>query len=239
MSHVVEPGTSSDLAGILDWLKSEYEADGYGFWENRNMIRNAFESEDLSIIREHGKPVAFQVGNHSLNIVCVRKGRQRAGHGTALFKATLARAYHDDVNVLRVKCSPLSSRPFWRKHGFVGRNPESTNLRRILQRSHDVPAALPRVSAEISFYNEAASYSTQAPRKVENLLGALHPDGTIQLSRRVICPTEETGGIPFVTISVDGQEVLRGDALDEAAASAGVRHDRDGDNFWLDEVRLR
>jgi GNAT superfamily N-acetyltransferase len=114
----VEKATRGDLDFVLSWLQLEYAEKGEGFWSNKDAIRSSLGDDTLWIIRNDGKVAAFQVGNYSADIVCVREDLQGQGLGTKLFEASLARAIRDDVNLLTGECSPPTSLSFWEKHGF-------------------------------------------------------------------------------------------------------------------------
>ncbi len=234
----VEKATEADLAEVLRWLEQEYNEAGYGFWSNEGIIRRALEDDELWVIRHGDTVVAFQVGNHSPDIACVRSDFQRQGLGTELFLASLARAERDDVTVLQGECSPKTSLPFWEKHGFerFGRLDEysAVKVRRILHKDWELPAEVPVVDVRISFYDERALYEEGIePFVVHKIRGAMFDDGEVSLDRRVIAANgDRPGGNDLVVkIEVDGVERCFSKAKHEQAQNAGVEYDRKGSAF--------
>lgn len=241
-SVIVEPATRADLASIFGWLKSEYREDrGRGFWSNRKVIQRSLKSGDLFVIRDQGEAVAFQVGKYSAAIVNVRKDRQREGYGSALFKASLARALRDDVNVLSGECAPESSLPFWMKHEFERYGDLSEfgkiTVRRVLHRRFIVPSELPRAEVTITFFPEAIEYRGTNPAPIaEYRISAARHDGKLLLDRRVIGlkDDEPEGHDLVVRIEVDGVERCFCKAKRDEARDAGVEEGREGDSFHID-----
>lgn len=242
----VARATAEDLRAILAWLEREYIEDGeeVGFWNNRRIIDQALEEEELWVIRDQGEAVAYQVGNYAADIANVRKDRQRQGYGSALFEAALARAYADNVNVMKGECSPRTSLPFWEQHGFerYGDMTDSGQLtvRRILSRRHDVPAHLPRVVVTIEFCPEAAFHGDDVgPIAVHHVSGGRDSEGAIHLDQRVLAlkDSEPDHRDLAVRIIVDGAELCFTKAKYPEARDAGVVDDWIGGSFYLDVVR--
>lgn len=212
MTEVVKANTA-DLVTVLAWLEREYaEDDGDGFWCNRAIISRALDDSDLWVIRRDGEAVAFQVGDYAPDIVSVRKEHRRQGLGNALFAASLERAQADNVNVLSIECSPRSSWPFWRRHGFERYGDLSEwgriTARRVLSRSFDIPEDLLVAKVVIGFYPEGAVHGDDVPPiAVQEVRGKRRDDGSIFLKRRVIglCDDEPQGRDLAIKIEIDGQ----------------------------------
>ncbi len=193
------------------------------------------------MIRRDAKAVAFQVGAYAPDIACVREELQKQGLGSALFKAALARARRDDIDVMYGECAPKTSWPFWQKHGFERyrqRNmPNAFTVRLILKRTFPLLDRAREARVSISFLPEDALYNDGVgPLGVHEVMGARLPDGRVQLSERVIgfWGDEPEGRDLAVRIVVDGVEVCFVKAKYPEAAAAGVEV---GDRlFFIDVV---
>jgi GNAT superfamily N-acetyltransferase len=241
----VVPGTKENLDDVLGWLEREFTEGVNDFWHNRRMLPEALYNDSFYVIREGAEAVAFQLGRYSPSIANVRSDRQGQGFGTALLEASVARARHDNVNILNVECSPRTSLTFWEKHGFE-RYGDLTDwgkltARRILHRSHDLPEDQPRVRGRIEFYPERVIYSRDEhvePIAIHDLLGARLPDGAVMLERRVICSdeTDRDGGDLAIKIVVDGAVRYIGKTKYDTAEEAGVVRHWVGGAYYLDVI---
>lgn len=233
--------TDADLSVILGWLEREYSEDREGFWCNRSVISQSLENGDLWVIRDRGVAVAFQVGDYGTDIVSVRKDLRRHGYGSALFKFSLAHAFENNVNILRGECSPRSSLPFWLKMGFEQYGSLSlgapVNVRRVLHREHEISSDLPKMEVSVSFFPEQALYATGVSAlKVHELTGGLI-DGRVRLPYRVIGLADDAQpGDMVVKIGVGVDERCFCKAKYGEARAAGVKYDRVGHTFYMDEI---
>lgn len=239
----VETATLDDVERILQWLLAEYKQDEFGFWSNRGIIQRAQTDGELWVIRINGEPVAFQVGHYSADIVSIRQDHKRKGLGTALFKASLERAYRDDVNVLSGECEPRTSFPYWQKRGFIryGNMGEYDNITvyQVLQRDLVTSQGSPTVDVEIGFFTEAAMYKKDVnPFAEYHLNGAMLGNGTVALDRRAIGPRLLVGNGEDVAVKIiiDGKEVYFGKAKYDDAKSFGMKEDYHGDAFYIDTI---
>jgi hypothetical protein len=98
--------------------KLEHRRKGESFWSNLERVKKAQANGELWVIRRDGNAVAFQVGKHVPDIVCVREDVRKVGLGTVLFKAMPVRARRAAVDVMYGECAPPTSWPFRQKHGF-------------------------------------------------------------------------------------------------------------------------
>jgi GNAT superfamily N-acetyltransferase len=243
----MQKATADDLATVLGWLEHEYaEDDGEGFWCNRSIIERAMEDGDLWVIRRNGEAVAFQVGDYAADIVSVRKEFRRQGLGDALFAASLDRAIEDNVNILSIECMPRNSWSFWQRHEFERYGDMSEwgkiTARRVLPRSFDIPAELPRSEVTISFYPEAAIYPRDVPPiAVHQVSGGRLDDGAMMLERRIVglCNDEPEGKDLAIKIEIDGVLRCFGKAKHDEAGEAGVIRDSKGGAFYIDVIEPR
>ncbi len=233
----VQQANEDDVGVILGWLEREYREDGEGFWSDRRKISRSFEEGDLWVIREDRDAIAFQIGDYGTELVCVRKDRRRHGYGTALVEFSLTQAIRDNVNVLAGECLTAGSFSFWKKMGFEpygGGSP--ITVRRVLHRAHDISPELPRVEVTVSFYPEAAIYSSGvSPLGVHPLTAGRLKNGRITLPYRVVGIAE--GKDLVVSIVVDGAELCFCKAKYDEAEAIGVRYDSKGDSFYIDEIK--
>ncbi|QPQ54373.1 hypothetical protein IC614_08405 [Allosphingosinicella flava] len=238
----VVKATSADLDCILGWLEREHQEDGYGFWSNRRLIIQALEYDELTVIREEGDAVAFQVGKHAPDITSIRKDRRGKGHGTALFEAGLRRAIKENVNVLNITCAPATSWTFWRRFGFEALGPVrewgEVKARRVLERRHELPHGTP-ADVEVAFYPEDAlcrDGDAVEPLAAHRPEAVRMEDGTTALDSRVVGLIPENGRDLAVRIIVDGEERCFCKAHYDEAEAAGVIRDWRGGAFYVDRV---
>ena len=239
----VVKATQADLGYILGWLEREHEEDGEGFWCNKRLIIGAQETDELTVIREDGEAVAFQVGNHAPEITSIRKDRRGRGYGTALFEAGLRRAIDENVNVLNITCAPASSWTFWQRFGFEAIGPihewGEVKARRILERRHELAEGEP-ADVEIAFYPEEATYGREEPVEpyaVHRPQAVRSADGTIALDQRVIgMEPDGVWGDLVIRIVVDGEERCFCKAKYDEAGAAGVIRNRLDGTYYLDQI---
>jgi GNAT superfamily N-acetyltransferase len=239
----VVKATQADLDYILGWLEREHKEEGGGFWCNKRLIISALETDELTVIREDGKAVAFQVGNRAPEITSVRKDRQGQGYGTALFKAGLRRAIDEGLNVLNITCAPASSWAFWRRFGFEAIGPVhawgEVKARRILERRHELPEGEP-ADVQIAFYPKEVTYGRDEPVEpyaVHRPQAVRLSDGTIALEQRVIgMKPDGIWGDLVIRIIVDGEERCFCKAKYDEAEAAGVIRNRLDGTYYLDQI---
>jgi GNAT superfamily N-acetyltransferase len=241
----VETATLDDVKHILQWLLAEYKQDHFGFWSNRGIIERAQTEGELWVIRIDGYPVAFQVGHYSADIVSIRQDHKRRGLGTALFKASLKRAYRDDVNVLSGECEPRTSLPFWQRQGFIryGNMGEYDNVTvyQVLQRELAIPQGISNVEVKVEFFTEAALYKKDVkPFTKYHLNGAMLEHNTVALDRRAIGPRLLGGNDEDVAvkINIDGKVIYLGKAKYDDAQNFGIKDDYHGNAFYIDSIKL-
>jgi GNAT superfamily N-acetyltransferase len=237
--------TKEDLRTILGWLEREYVEDGSetGFWNNRNIITNALTYEELWVIRDRGEAVAYQVGDYAADIANVRKDRQRQGYGTALFEAALARAYADNVNVMKGECMPRTSLPFWQKLGFERYGDMSEwgqiTVRRLLPRQHILPPDLPPADVLIEFLPEAALHREDVEAVASHRPRAgRRSDGTILLDQRIMAlkDSEPDHRDLAIRITADDAILCCTKAKYPEAKALGVEDDRRGETYYIDAI---
>ena len=241
----VETANLDDVEHILQWLLAEYKQDEFGFWSNRGIIERAQTEGELWVIRIDGDPVAFQVGHYSADIVSVHQKHKRRGLGTALFKASLERAYRDDVNVLSGECEPRTSFPYWQKRGFIRYGNigdyDDVTVYQVLHRNLPTPQGLPAIDVKIGFFTESALYSEGVnPFAEYHLSGFETGNSVVALDRRAIGPRllVDNGKDVAVKINIDGKKIYFGKAKYDEAESFGVKEDYHGGAFYIDSINL-
>ena len=150
---------------------------------------------------------------------------------------------NDNLNVLKGECSPPSSLPFWQKQGFERYHDATGNgritVRKVLQREHDVPARLPKVKVDISFFPEEVLYRQNiSPLEVIHLVGGEDSNGAIKLPRRVIglADDEYENRDLVVKIVVGGVDRCFCKLKYCEAKAVGVLYQSKDNTFYIDEV---
>ncbi len=123
--YVVRQAATKELHDVLAWLRYEHEeinGGSGGFWCNRKLIEEGFQSGQLLVLVDSTSEEsrAFCLGGlvGGGGIFAVHHDWQRQGLGTVLFHHCLEQAKKADVKGLYIQCSPKSSVPFWRNCGF-------------------------------------------------------------------------------------------------------------------------
>lgn len=227
---------------FLLWLKREHKEAGSGFWDNRNVLRRALTQGELWVIQKNGEAVAFQAPE----IFAVQKNAQGAGLGKALAQGWAVRAKASGFNVLKVRCSPVTSWPFWKKMGFkryYDRNDTASILARcIIKRTFRLPHRLPSSNVLVNLYPESVKYQS-SPDNVKEVaacsLKAVNDQGLIRLGRRVVAfPGDERDGKHLVVkIEIDGDLILFSKVHTAKAREIGVEYNQMDGTFFIDNIR--
>lgn len=118
----------SHLREIEQWLRTDYQTDGEGFWVNWSVILRSFAQSQLFCAVEGGRTVGFAVWSESsgtngglvsarvfeIDIVVVKTDQRRRGIGTRIVSALLDSFRRLGGIAVRGQCAPESSISFWR-----------------------------------------------------------------------------------------------------------------------------
>lgn len=144
--------TKSDLKQLLVWLKKEYEDQGEGFYCNKHIIEAGHENRLLVCGRREGKPVSFLVWSDSkrvaeVEIMATHPEHRGTGIGSALVQSAFPHLRDTKgILALHLECTPPTSEPFWRKHGFISFPPTFESHRRGIELYRPLLEELPPVA---------------------------------------------------------------------------------------------
>jgi hypothetical protein len=144
--------------------------------------------------------------------------------------------------VLKGECSPITSLPFWERHGFerykYWSDEESITVRRLVQRSFAIPHHLPTANVTISFFpTDALNSDAVLPVAVHNISGVYCDTGTVALERRVVGLKAVRDWDLVVKIEVDGEMRYRGLIENDVRARAvGLQLDASSRAFFIDAI---
>jgi GNAT superfamily N-acetyltransferase len=234
----VRKARDRDIGYITRWLREEFDEAGRGFLYNFLSHLEGHGREGVYVVTANGIPVAFQLGECTPDVFCVKQEYRGRGLGTALLHALEDRARERGMNILRGECSPKESLSFWEKHGFVRYDDGSGKIRvyKIIQRVLAPILGRPERAVSIQFYGEEALDTESVVKSYNTVVGGLSADGTISLPHRIIAvydarwPRKDL----VVTVTVDGVLLYHGKA--KYAAHAGLCNDDVGRCFFIDAV---
>ena len=115
-----------DIDEILAWLKKEKENDrfGYGFYNNRSIIKDSFEM---------GKTITLKYGNENIGLITwsdddilinidifvIHPNYRRMGFGEYFYRTVSDYFKAKGFKVIKLFCAPELSEKFWKKMGLV------------------------------------------------------------------------------------------------------------------------
>ena len=122
----IEPN-KQDLREVLAWLKEEKEHDiqGYGFYNNKSIIIDAFKSENLIIFKHKNKSIGLIVWNESegivieIDIFVIHPSYRGKGFGEFYFTAISDHFKRKGFKAVKLFCAPEASEGFWKKMGLT------------------------------------------------------------------------------------------------------------------------
>lgn len=116
-----------ELDEVLDWLKCERDCDkrGYGFYNNRNIIEDAFEKDNLIIFKHGNESIGLVTWNEcesiriDIDIFVIHPTYRGQGYGE-LYYNLISDFFRDrGFKAVKLFCEPRTSEQFWRKMGLV------------------------------------------------------------------------------------------------------------------------
>lgn len=135
MNLLTKP-TKADLEEIRAWLLQEKQDIGESFIFNWNIIEEGFTEGRFASAKMHHQTVVFLVWSEpgrtaEILVMAVRPDMRGQGVGTRFVEKVFPYLTDKlDVLVLEAQCAPISSEPFWRKHGFIDYPPNHPTARR-------------------------------------------------------------------------------------------------------------
>lgn len=119
----IKPADTNDFAEVLAWLKAENERDGTGFYCNRKVIADSFDSgEGLCAILE-GKIIGFAVfqmltDGGDVHIIEVEPSFRGRGVGSELLLAAVQELRSLGAKYIHGECISAEGEALFRSHGF-------------------------------------------------------------------------------------------------------------------------
>lgn len=128
--------TNKQVKEIEQWLRSEKEKTGGGFYCNWNIIKSSFDNNELVTISLNNRTIGFATWRRTtgktarIEIAKVKHTHREKGIGKKLTGFVLDFLKDSGVCVVDLQCSPSDSEPFWKRLGFVEfpDPPENYNL---------------------------------------------------------------------------------------------------------------
>ena len=196
LQFVREP-TKSDFRQILAWLKNEQEAEGEGFYCNRNIIEDCFEDRRMVCGRLDGLPITFLTwskGRRAVEILIMATlpGGRGTGLGSAFVRSVLPHL-RDELGILVVEleCTPPRSESFWRNHNFIDFPPGRKSWRSGIQLYKSLlgdPSPVPGPTAELEIWHRPSYEVANGEPADEKALLVL--DGVGKINQQVVILAE-------------------------------------------------
>lgn len=237
--------SDEDFLAVSNWLKSERNETGEGFFCNINIIRSGFSEKTMYVLREGNEPLAFLVNGLTTDgIMETHPAHRQKGYGKKLFEFALQREIEKGTCVLHIDCAPDTSVQFWMRNGFTVSSQSYTGMYayRVLEKELSTPPDGTPIDVEIKFYFEAdrfakggMPYAVYSPRAVEDA------NGDVYLANRIIYNrhSDPKGGRGdgFAEVSVNGKTLFFNKMKYEEAEELGFDSDDSG-NFYIDVISV-
>ncbi len=110
---------------IESWLIEEYNKTNQGFYCNWNVILNAFESKEMSVLSLDKIPIGFAIwyfpSNYTarIDIIQIKSTFQKQGFGKFFIEQLFKFFLSHDILVVHLECAPDSSERYWRNIKFI------------------------------------------------------------------------------------------------------------------------
>ncbi|MFV0467218.1 MAG: GNAT family N-acetyltransferase [Lachnospiraceae bacterium] len=114
---------NQDIDEILIWLKSERDSNVAGFYHNRNVIYESFESGNAIVFKHEEKNIGMVIWHEDeirvdIDIFVIHPYYQGQGYGRLFYKAISEYFSTKGFKAVKLFCEPRSSERFWRKMGL-------------------------------------------------------------------------------------------------------------------------
>ena len=123
--YIVIKPNKNDKDVALKWLREEYEQIGEGFYCNKSIIEEALKREELIILKENDNVVGLAVWSEyekkqvTIEIFVIQPRYRNQGLGTFFYKEISNYFKNNGNEVIKLFCSPESSKKFWKNNGFI------------------------------------------------------------------------------------------------------------------------
>ncbi len=116
-----------ELNEVLEWLKYERNCDksGKGFYNNKNIIEEAYENNNLIIFRRGSESIGLITWSAceniriDIDIFVIHPSYRGQGYG-ALFYDAVSEVFRDRGFIaVKLFCEPSTSESFWKKMGLL------------------------------------------------------------------------------------------------------------------------
>lgn len=151
----IRKATASDLEHIRGWLQQEKDDDHESFIVNIALIERGQESGSLTTLLEDDLPIAFALGDSSIDVFAVKRDRRNSGVGRELASHWIEDALERDIIGFEGECSPSSSLGFWKKMGFTQVKSDNHHPRIImaLGQSREIPADREQINLRFELFD--------------------------------------------------------------------------------------
>ena len=183
----------SDLEKIKRWLCEEHQKNGEGFWDNVDCIESHFRSGKLFVYQQDKEPIGFITGPlNGPDILTVKENHRNKGIGEALVEYIINKAQEEDIVVIKIRCKPIYSIPFWEKMGFYILSEEGKIYAyKLLNSTNEVPPK-EKINVILKIYPESKlSTNRDNPIRTFNPYAVKDKYGTIFFRERVIFEGKE------------------------------------------------
>ena len=119
----VNPG-EEDLEEVLVWLKAETLSNGNGFYNNKNIIEDAFLRKEALVLKIGSESIGLAILTRDtvlvdLNIFVIKPTYRDQGFGTVFYNMISTYLDENGYFVIKLFCAPATSEQFWRKIGLT------------------------------------------------------------------------------------------------------------------------
>lgn len=243
VSPHVRHSTDADVAAIHAWLQ-ELEAAGIDDTFNCNwpLTEQSHEEGELLVYiePESQASVAYQWGGLvAPGILEVRNDMRGRGIGRVLVEHCLARAKQARQHILRIRCAPSTSIPFWEHMGFEltdDGGPYEHHAIRFLQEKLKLPDEGEPVEVVLGWFPERRNWEAGTPAASHTVIRGVQFNGKVSLEERALCRSRIENGGAVLRVAVNGREWYCDKAKYEAAKKLGVERCLNG--YFIEAMQV-